>query len=1100
MNTTYTHISTIDALTDFVHALAFSKDGRYLASASNDRVVRVHDVKHEFATIWELQGNHPFTALAWRDGGLFMGNMDGDLTLSHPTTKSKLKWIRRRHSEFELVYKSNEPIHVMEFNRRGDHLLVCSGADVMLLKKSKSRIWQYHDRLPHPIPLGESEDKSPPIVATGAYFLESRNECLIAYLHDGFRIFKIDTWENIRICGSDERLYEKIAASAISPDLTFIIATNLHKGLDWYKIMPDKLKKMSTSCEIQSPGSNIPLPVLFINNGQAAIMGTSKGYAVIFEAKHGKRVQALKHGGDQTWVTALAYAEPENGCRMIATGDGNCGERTRILIWTENFKDSSSRVSKLQFALFKIVHVVTNAGYIIFLLMGIVLAMSLSFPTPWTEMDRSGLLEYLAKLSVPTTPPPPPTPVVRCAGPSGSSTSIKEILIGLGDLLMKVPGLAFVSGFSMDNASMVEDHSDSESWMTVDSDDAQAPQGPTQTNPLPSNPQNPQPSQMTPQMPPPPQVSPGSPIHAPPQPQNSFSVLYSSQNTSYGPVQTPALPAPPSQAPPPQAPPPQAPPPQAPPPQTPPPQTPPPQTPPLQTPPPRTPPPGDHEMVDIDATPRFYTGFRNQMPQQPPSPTVQKSKKRRVHEDTQPGPSQRPGSAQPRAQSGSQSHDQSPVDILQNLFNNQTKMMAEIYARLQQSNDDILRKQDQKIDTVAKSLDLNAEILSRIGETLDMMSGNRKEQRRNTHGTSRTQRNDSEDSTMNEGSRPAHNNNNANGDRGQDKGEDNDEVEGDGGGDGDDERHPSDDIPNRSQKSQHHSGEVKRRPLQELKEKELIREWLNEIMEGQDLLAEVVTKEEAEEFAQTFKNNPLARPCSTDNFRYWIADILVKKKLVPDLDIQARDALHKAFFVRLKSLHTCWQDKQKMAEDSDKTPCSLFSKRWQRKNTLFHQRRDVLVTFYSLQPFLGTFDDLGIAGMSSDEEDPGMKKPRVQYIIKEPKWRSVELKNHLRLIDYCHLEGRCTTDQLHFSFSRGSPPRLRVDRNDKTSKSKYVRGLPANFYDAQWLEEQEPGWSKGGSGFVNELIRPKKPVKLVFPPDLMKTLQQRGYTQAQGTA
>ncbi|KAJ3845943.1 WD40-repeat-containing domain protein [Lentinula lateritia] len=436
MDTTYTHISTIDALSDFVHALAFSKDGWYLASASNDRVVRVYDVKHEFTTIWELQGRHPFTALAWRDGGLFVGNMDGDVTLSHPTTKSKLKWIRRRHSEFKLVYKANEPIHVMEFNRRGDHLLVCSGADVMLLKKSKSGIWQYQDRLPRPIPLGETEDKLPPIVATGAYFLESRNKCLIAYLHDGFRIFKIDTWENIRICGSDERLYEKIAASALSPDSTFIIATNLHKGLDWYKIMPDKLKKMSTSCEIQSPGSNIPLPVLFINNGQATIMGMPKGYAVIFEAKHGKREQALKHGGDQTWVTALAYAEPENGCQMIATGDGNCGERTRILIWTENSKDSSSRVSKLRAVLFKIVHMVTNAGYIIFLLMGIVLAMSLLFPTPWTEMDPGGMLEYLVKLTVPATPSPPPTPVVHCAGSSGSSTSIKEILIGLGDLLV----------------------------------------------------------------------------------------------------------------------------------------------------------------------------------------------------------------------------------------------------------------------------------------------------------------------------------------------------------------------------------------------------------------------------------------------------------------------------------------------------------------------------------------------------------------------------------------------------------------------------------------------------------------------------------------
>ncbi|KAJ3897829.1 hypothetical protein F5879DRAFT_694265 [Lentinula edodes] len=132
----------------------------------------------------------------------------------------------------------------------------------------------------------------------------------------------------------------------------------------------------------------------------------------------------------------LAYAELENGRRMIATGDGNCGERTRIMIWTENPKDSSSRVSKLRFILFKIVHMVTNAGYIIFLLMAIVVAMSLLFPTPWTEMDSGRLPEYLAKLSVPATPPPPPTPVARCAGSSGpSSMSIKEILIGLGDLL-----------------------------------------------------------------------------------------------------------------------------------------------------------------------------------------------------------------------------------------------------------------------------------------------------------------------------------------------------------------------------------------------------------------------------------------------------------------------------------------------------------------------------------------------------------------------------------------------------------------------------------------------------------------------------------------
>lgn len=152
--------------------------------------------------------------------------------------------------------------------------------------------------------------------------------------------------------------------------------------------------------------------------------------------------------------------------------------------------------------------------------------------------------------------------------------------------------------------------------------------------------------------------------------------------------------------------------------------------------------------------------------------------------------------------------------------------------------------------------------------------------------------------------------------------------------------------------------------------------------------------------------------------------------------------------------------------------------------------------------------------MSSDDEDPGMKKPQVQYIIKAPKWRSVELLNLLRLLDYCHLEGRCTTEATRFGYTRGAPPRIRIDKNDRSSKTKYVSGLPANFYDAQWLEEQEPGWAKGGSGFVNEFVRPRKPIKLISPADLLKcvssfrkldrisflfrTLKDRGYPRAQG--
>ncbi|KAJ3870599.1 hypothetical protein F5051DRAFT_434503, partial [Lentinula edodes] len=191
-------------------------------------------------------------------------------------------------------------------------------------------------------------------------------------------------------------------------------------------------------------------------------------------------------------------------------------------------------------------------------------------------------------------------------------------------------------------------------------------------------------------------------------------------------------------------------PPQTPPPQTPPPQTPPPQTPPPQTPPPQTPPPRseDFQMDDVNATPRAPPdmtprappGPRNQpIMQQPPSPTIQKGKRRRVH-DPEPGPSQSnnktPG-AQPTshtgAQSNTQSNSQGPVDYLQALLNHQTKTMGELYHHLQnstaeilQKQDQVLQKQDHKIEKVVSHLAQNTEILGRIGETLDMLSGKSK--------------------------------------------------------------------------------------------------------------------------------------------------------------------------------------------------------------------------------------------------------------------------------------------------------------------------------------------------------------------------------------
>jgi hypothetical protein len=83
----------------------------------------------------------------------------------------------------------------------------------------------------------------------------------------------------------------------MSPDRRALATTNINSGLDWFKVYSDKVKRMSTSKERQPSGRNFPLPVAFINEGRSAMMGTSKGFAAIFDTRDGKKVQVLKHVG-----------------------------------------------------------------------------------------------------------------------------------------------------------------------------------------------------------------------------------------------------------------------------------------------------------------------------------------------------------------------------------------------------------------------------------------------------------------------------------------------------------------------------------------------------------------------------------------------------------------------------------------------------------------------------------------------------------------------------------------------------------------------------------------------------------------------------------
>ncbi|KAJ3778216.1 WD40-repeat-containing domain protein [Lentinula raphanica] len=396
MKPSYTQLATIDTPTDYVQSLAFSTNGRYLASSTNDNTLRVYDIEQNFVPIWEEKSDCPSTAIAWKDNALFTGSMDGTISCYYPVAS----WIFRQRPE--VIYKTDDAVQALEFNVRGDYLLVCSGADVFLFEKSVvSGKWNYRDYLPRPSPFGEpNHGDFFPIVATGAHFLDQEDQCLIGYLYNGFWKFNMETWESTNCWGPDDslelkdprRYYGRIVASAKSPDSKSIVITDACLGLQWFKITSERLKYMSTTYHPQDLSSNIPLPVLFINQGRAVIVGSTKGCVSILETKRAERVQTLKHGNDQTWVTALAYVESTSRSRMIATGDGNRGQHTRIIVWTEDKKRSSLKFSNLWYIMHKITMHMFSIVQMALILAGIISTLSwlypTLFPTLWREITK----------------------------------------------------------------------------------------------------------------------------------------------------------------------------------------------------------------------------------------------------------------------------------------------------------------------------------------------------------------------------------------------------------------------------------------------------------------------------------------------------------------------------------------------------------------------------------------------------------------------------------------------------------------------------------------------------------------------------------------
>ncbi|KAJ3749788.1 WD40-repeat-containing domain protein [Lentinula raphanica] len=407
LDPSYNVLGTIEAPNGAVNALAFSDDGRYLASASDDMIVRVHDLKRRLSTIWMHHGKSPFTTVVWFKEHLVAGNGDGEVMMFwHPTAY----WLRRHKQQ--IIAEFYTPIHFLEFNCSGDQLLVCSGSRTSLLTERKPGHWKLRCHFDPPssfeeaVEFGEPDGfEEPQVLATSAHFLHEKDCVVIGYLHHGLwyalfhtllwswstenahRKHKIETGTNVLVWGPDE----KIGSTALSPDGTALVIANIRSGIDWVKVYAGfftRWKRISASWEIQDPSGNIPLPVQFIDKGRYVLMGTSKGYAVLFHARHGKRVISLDHGSDKTWITALAYIHPKNRPQLIATGDGNCGTNSKIKVWVEDLEENHAVTTSsnvLNSSVMRYVYSITNIIRNISTVIGISAMIFLLLPPMWRE-------------------------------------------------------------------------------------------------------------------------------------------------------------------------------------------------------------------------------------------------------------------------------------------------------------------------------------------------------------------------------------------------------------------------------------------------------------------------------------------------------------------------------------------------------------------------------------------------------------------------------------------------------------------------------------------------------------------------------------------
>ncbi|KAJ3714406.1 hypothetical protein C8R42DRAFT_646352 [Lentinula raphanica] len=223
----------------------------------------------------------------------------------------------------------------------------------------------------------------------------------------------------------------------------------------------------------------------------------------------------------------------------------------------------------------------------------------------------------------------------------------------------------------------------------------------------------------------------------------------------------------------------------------------------------QTPPQSPHTaaLSDLEATPKASNfGSRSSTQPSPLSaqvpPARATGKKRRAADPTTPS-SSKAGNSNPDQENG--------ADTIKVFLDHQTRLMTQLYDGIKTSKAELVTKQNEQIGKLTDSVQQNSSVLSRILDTLDIMTAKNKGKQRGGSGDF-----DKEEHRPGGGSGT-----------GTSTATDNHAA---AANEGDSHRETPAFTFRTTRKGSARSGAVKHRPLEELKNKEMIRKWLNEVM------------------------------------------------------------------------------------------------------------------------------------------------------------------------------------------------------------------------------------------------------------------------------